>query len=157
MRHSKLLLGALGAFSFQHAAGIPLAADPFLTLGYAECQTSTFFGGQLVTGERKDLFVSKGNIDVGCGDWRNAPLGIGTNYQDMKWFQHPVCGVKLNFAPNGNNFDIYQDGHYDLLGTCSPHEGKKAFCPDALNGGTCVVETKFHCVWRGGSLWRPCS
>ncbi len=132
------------------------AAPAMFTLGYAECQTTTYFGGQLVTGERKDLFVATGNVDVGCGHHADARLGVGTHFQDMSWFQHPVCGRTLNFAPKNGNFDVYEDGHYDLLGTCYPHSSKTAFCPKLLGGGTCAVETKFWCQWSGKNP-RPCA
>ena len=135
---------------------LPRAGEAIFTLGYAECQTTTFFGGQLVTGERKDLFVANGNVNVGCGEHSGAKLGVGTHFQDMSWFQHPVCGRTLNFQPKNGNFDIYEDGHYDLLGTCYPHSSKTVFCADFLNGGTCGVETKFWCVWSGKNP-RPCA
>lgn len=171
MYHSNLLIAVLSALSLPttgFAAALPApettnatvleirSGEPILTLGYADCQTTTFFGGQLVTGERQDLFAVAGNVNVGCGDHENAPLGVGTHFQDMSWFQQPVCGMTLNFAPNGQNFDIYQDGHYDLLGTCYPHNSNTVFCADFLNGGTCGVETRFWCQWSGINP-RPCA
>jgi len=125
-------------------------AQPMFSIGGTTCHTIV-----PTPAERSDLFVAGGNIDVGCGEFQGAHLGIGAHLQDMSWFQHPVCGRTLNFAPKGGNFDVYEDGQFELLGTCYPHEGRTNYCP-SWSGGNCEVQTKFWCKWSGKGN-KPCA